>query len=571
MASRDSGPAPADVVALVLSPFLIMALVGSLVFFLLEILYAGSFAGRIQWTLFFFVFGAVLVARIGMQADIAQRAHIYGGVLALLTMIAVQQYVVFPAHLAQVGWVISLGLIVLIWWSTYRLTWDCTFMDDRVGASGQGVLQAAGLDNQDAPSIERYRQKKKDEEPSRTPGVWVIYFSLAALPLFGLGQSLIPPDAAERRRYTFWLMAIYTGSGLGLLLTTSFLGLRLYLRQRSLRMPVAMTVVWLGMGGILTAILLAGSALLPRPQAEVKVFDIDPLGSRQRKASKENVKEGDAGESEGEGEGDGKQQKDKEKGRQGDKEKAEKDKENGRQGDKEKEKKGKDKAGEKGEGDREKAEDGGRKGEREGGGKNEASDDAAQASKSPSPSSWLQEVMPILKKIVFVLVALVVLFFVLRGLLQFAAGFSSWARNLLRFFQRFWASLSGLFSRRVKTESEEAEAAELARQPFEVFSNPFENGRAEKMSPALLVRYTFAALEAWARERQLGRQKGETPLEMAARLGQEVPALEREAARLAQLYAVAVYGRGGLPANTREVLRRFWELLARTTEQPLSA
>ena len=36
-------------------------------------------------------------------------------------------------------------------------------------------------------------------------------------------------------------MVIYVGSGLGLLLTTSFLGLRLYLQRRRLRMPLAMT------------------------------------------------------------------------------------------------------------------------------------------------------------------------------------------------------------------------------------------------------------------------------------------------------------------------------------------
>ena len=59
MSSNQSGPAPADIMALLLSPLLIMALIGSLVFFLLEILYAGAHPGRMQWILFFFVFGAI--------------------------------------------------------------------------------------------------------------------------------------------------------------------------------------------------------------------------------------------------------------------------------------------------------------------------------------------------------------------------------------------------------------------------------------------------------------------------------------------------------------------------------
>ena len=40
----------------------------------------------------------------------------------------------------------------------------------------------------------RYRayREKRDRQP-HAPGVWVVYFSLAALPLYGVGQSLIPP------------------------------------------------------------------------------------------------------------------------------------------------------------------------------------------------------------------------------------------------------------------------------------------------------------------------------------------------------------------------------------------
>src|SRR5262249_36972964 len=112
----------------------------------------------------------------------------------------------------------------------------------------------------------RYREGQKRKP--HTPGVWVVYFSLAALPLFGLGQALIPAEAVGPRRRAFWLMSIYVASGLGLLLTTSFLGLRRYLRQRKLQMPVAMTGVWLLVGGILIALLLTTGALLPRPNPE---------------------------------------------------------------------------------------------------------------------------------------------------------------------------------------------------------------------------------------------------------------------------------------------------------------
>src|SRR5438270_10206055 len=114
MDSRKSEHTPADYVAMALSPALIMGLVGSLVFFLLEILYAGEYTGRLQWMLFFFIFGAVLIARIAMQPDIAARAHLYGGVMGLLVWIGLLMYVEYPGGAAaNFGWAINLGLIVL--------------------------------------------------------------------------------------------------------------------------------------------------------------------------------------------------------------------------------------------------------------------------------------------------------------------------------------------------------------------------------------------------------------------------------------------------------------------------
>src|SRR6185369_9152019 len=100
MSSNDSGgAAPADYVVMVLSPLLIMALVGSLVFFLLEILYAGKHLGNMQWILFFFVLAAVLVARISLNPDIASRAPIYTVILGVLGCIAFLRFVEFPEHL----------------------------------------------------------------------------------------------------------------------------------------------------------------------------------------------------------------------------------------------------------------------------------------------------------------------------------------------------------------------------------------------------------------------------------------------------------------------------------------
>jgi hypothetical protein len=88
----------ADYVVVALSPALIMALVGSLVFFLAELLYVGQYGDSLRWVLFFFVFGAVLVARVSMSAGIADRAGLYGAVLALVSWFALQRFVEYPGE-----------------------------------------------------------------------------------------------------------------------------------------------------------------------------------------------------------------------------------------------------------------------------------------------------------------------------------------------------------------------------------------------------------------------------------------------------------------------------------------
>ena len=107
--------------------------------------------------------------------------------------------------------------------------------------------------------------------------------------MFGLGQSLIPPEKVERRQYVFWLMVIYVASGMGLLATTCYLGLRRYLRQRKLKMPVAMTGTWLILGGGLIGAMLLVGALLPRPFAEYQLVSLPSAGSKARDASSNSI------------------------------------------------------------------------------------------------------------------------------------------------------------------------------------------------------------------------------------------------------------------------------------------
>ena len=103
---------------------------------------------------------------------------------------------------------------------------------------------------------------------------------------------------------------------------------------------------------------------------------------------------------------------------------------------------------------------------------------------------------------------------------------------------------------------------------FSAFADPFVTGQARGQSPKELVRYTFAALEAWARERQLPRGVEQTPHEFAQQLGQYFPALARDTAFLAELYARFAFSPEMLSRPNLEPLRQLWQTMSRAASSP---
>lgn len=638
----------ADYLTIAISPVLIMALIGSLIFFLLEVLYVGQYSGRMQWTLFFFVFGIVLIARISIELG-SGRAMLYGIGLAFAVWLALQAYIEYPAGspMKAFSGAINLGLIVVAWWCAQRLTWDCTYIDDTVDASGKGVLEAAGLDEQKEEAEEsastsedleavqgggllgwwrRYSHyREKQLRKPHTPGVWVVYFSLAALPLFGLGQALIPAADAGRRRYVFWLMVYYVGSGLALLVTTSFLGLRRYLRQRKLKMPAAMTGVWMALGGGLIVLLMVVGALLPRPYGEYQLIHLNTSAAQERNASRyavlregagkgegrpssdkarraEDAQSGSGKQPDGKGESgksnrsDGKSgQGGKGGGKQGNQQTTGREGNSRRQDDSQGKARSESKSGERRQDqtgeqrtttrdaesrDRQDGEQNGPTGSRDpdqdgsGGRADTKQSDSSSTSLPHNPVAQVLEKLgalgTVLKWILFGILALVVLFFVLRSGLQFLANFTNWAKQLLQAFQAWW---EGLFGHKVNESEAEVDGPPRVPtpRPFASFMNPFLDGRADSLSPDALTRYSFEALQAWAWEQDLGRRPQETPLEFAERLGTEVPPLEAEVRSLAGLYVRLAYARASLAPGCLDVLKRFWQRLEAVDERPVSA
>ncbi len=602
MAAEREPPTLADYAVTAISPMLIMAMVGSLVFFLVEVLYAGKYSDRLLYSLFFFVIGAVLVARIAIQID-GNRAAFYGLGLGIVTFLAMNAYVEYPpgTPLRSVAGLVNLGLMALIWWSAHKLTWDCTHIDENRDASGRGLLAAAGLDadareeqmvqRESMPSVaeadtadkkprKKQRQKQKHESQlwnwfgryrthrdsqlarGHTPGVWVIYFALAALPLFAIGQSLIEVDDSARRWRSFAQMTVYIASALGLLVTTSLLGLRRYLRQRKVKIPAALTVSWLGLGGVLIVGFLVLGAFLPRPHSEVPWFGLQRAGKSEREASQyaqmsRNSGTGEGADGEQTEKGDGKASgKNGEpgggKGQNGSGGKGD----NGKGG-------GKDAktSGEQSQQGRE-----GNNSDQDGDEGKAASEKGSNTGRSSAPQTGVMtaanKIAGFLKWIVIAVVVFLVIVGVVLAVLRYLAPFTNWAKNVLDALRNWWANLFGskVNAGRGTTEAT-VPRGPVRPPPFHTFTNPFEDGSAKSREPRELIAYTFAAFDSWAWDRDLGREAMETPLEFAARLG--VVDEERKASfhSFALLYVRATYSEAEFPKGTLKQLERFWDEL----------
>ena len=562
-----------DYVAIAISPVLIMLLVGSLTFFLSEVLARKAASTTFHWILFWYTLATVLIARIGIEQGRKYAAG-YGLALAGVTSLVL---------IKLAGPVALAGMILLgiAWWATDRLTWDCTLIDEREDASGEGLLRKAGLERtrskeeETAPASEatnenreQYTDEKKEtgeddesKKAAHAPGVWVVYFSLAALPLFGLGQMAIP---AEGRSYAFKLLWVYVAAALALLVTTSFLGLRRYLRQRKLQMPASVTTGWLVTGGGLILTILILCLLIPRPEADYSLTQvIDKISTKVQQASDYAFLKGEAGEGDGnrigdrddddidKGEGGGQGGKEGGKGEGGGKSKP------GGKGDGKAKQGGGNKTGKgaAGKGKGGKKPNGEQKGDQQGadGDSKEGNNDQS-SNKSSSPGKWVGSTF---KTIIYLLLAVAAIFVMYKYREQIAAG-----------LKQFLADLRNLFGGKKQTSADGSDDAgepgEYRPQPrpFASFADPFSSGSASQMATESVIAYTFEAMEAWAYEQGIARKIEQTPMEFAREISEQLPGFAEDAMRLARLYTRSNYADRPPSDRCREVLAQTWRAMA---------
>ena len=262
---------PLDAIAVAASTALIVGMVASLIFFLVVAFYRGQYDSRLMYIFGLYTVATVLIARIAIESGRAY-ANAFSLPLAIVSIVAIMRFVTFSGPLGPLSWVVNIGLLAIAWYLADRITFDCTQVSDRQRSVRQGLLQSLGLLKPEIASRQPQlalgsstttAATAKRRAKKHNPGVSVLYFALLAFPLFGLGQLAIP--AAEQRNQAFFFLIGYLACALSLLVLTSLVGMRRYLRQRGVAMPAEMTTQWIasGIGGIVLLLLLC--LLLPLP------------------------------------------------------------------------------------------------------------------------------------------------------------------------------------------------------------------------------------------------------------------------------------------------------------------
>ena len=253
----------ADYAAIAVAPVLIFILISSLANFFMLILYRGQYSFRVAYVLLLYTMGAVAVARIAIEQD-----RNYS--LTYLAALGMAAFAVM-ARFIPGGAIFCAMILAAIAYLADRIVHDCTLIDDNLDASGQGLIDFGHDVLEKETRNVKHTQEPDDDSTvdirkknGHQPGRTVLYLAFGALPLFGIGQFLMRGDMTTWGTAQKYL-ALYLFSSLSLLVTTSFLGLRRYLRQRQVDMPHDVTVAWIAGGLVSIGLILGLAYLAPMP------------------------------------------------------------------------------------------------------------------------------------------------------------------------------------------------------------------------------------------------------------------------------------------------------------------
>jgi hypothetical protein len=308
-----------------LTPTLIFVMVYAVIFFLLDVRYIYTAVNDVplRFVAFFFVLGVVACNRVlarDSSPDSFLIPIVFAGSIGLYTLSSSTFYDNSGSYarnfMNDAPWLatgFNMAIVAIIWWVVNRLTHECA-VDENKTAGDEGILSGTARNFRDAmrpkgsegasdhlyenashaafakaqgkeflpmnvleafdPS-EGYKPKKKaapkynldrsQRLSKRHPGISIFYFSVPAMLIFTLGIRVVQQGGPSWVAAGHFYAGIYTAATLLLLMLTSLGGLRQYFSARKIAMPAPMGYFWMGLGVVMTAMVMLAATQVHRP------------------------------------------------------------------------------------------------------------------------------------------------------------------------------------------------------------------------------------------------------------------------------------------------------------------
>ena len=268
-----------------LIPLLVWALISALLLHLIEVRSIFILGGepRLRQGVLAFALGVVLIQRLSGQ-QVKSVVQGYAWVLGLSIFF-------FAAHQAHtyrvpgvhpfIVFLVNVVLFAILWWVGHTITAACSVDSKYEGAeeAETGILYHTGRawrrlveDTEREKEPENRDELWKERLSGPHPGRVIFYFSLFAIPAFGLGFYLFDPKDAGTRLLVGAFLFVYLWCAFALLALSHLRQLAVYLAKRDISLPDVIGLTWISVAGIVITVVLLAAMVLPQPPSLPGLF-----------------------------------------------------------------------------------------------------------------------------------------------------------------------------------------------------------------------------------------------------------------------------------------------------------
>jgi hypothetical protein len=187
-----------------------------------------------------------------------------------------------------------------------------------------------------------------------------------------------------------------------------------------------------------------------------------------------------------------------------------------------------------------------------------------QPEPEPKESATLHPKQPshILQQLLRVLLIVAVVVLSLWLLVQYRKVIADMIRSFMKAVREFLQKLFSIrLRRKASAQAKDVLPAAPILQPFASYENPFLTGRDKTWPAERLLRYTYEAVQAWAKEQRIEIRPEQTPREFCAKLIERFPDLGSELEQFSFYYCHVAFAEQLPEEFETDSIRQLWRYM----------